>query len=74
MTTIGAETPDTSGSLVQGQRRRSTGESALTFPTWIAETAERNEHRFNGFLLVAGVASIAWGTVAIGLAMCLFVL
>ena len=74
MSTLGVNPPETSGSLEQRQRRRSAGSSPLAFPSWIAATAERNEHRFGGFLLVAGVASVVWGAIVIGLAAVILIL
>ena len=74
MSTIGVGSPDISGLLVQRQRGRSTGHSSMDFPAWVAETAERNEHRLGGLIFAAGVASIVWGSVAIGLAAAIFVL
>ena len=74
MSTLGVRPPATSGSLVQRQRRHSTGPSSWAFPTWLAETAERNEHRFGGFVLVAGVASVVWGAIVIGLAAIVLIL
>lgn len=45
----------------------------MFFPAWVAATAERNEHRLEGLLLMAGVSSIVWGTIAIGLATAIFI-
>lgn len=74
MSTIGAGSPDTSGSLVHSQSRQGTSAPSLAFPLWLAETAERNQHRLGGFVLVAGVALIVWGTIAMVLAAFIFVI